>query len=495
MTQVDRISTGIEGLDDILGGGIPKGHLYLVEGDPGTGKTTLALQFLMAGASIGEPVLYITLSESERELTGVAKSHKWSLKGVSIFELLPDEDSLRPEGQYTVFHPSEVELADTTRAVLDKVEELGAHRIVIDSLSELRMLARDSLRYRRQILAFKQYFAGRSCSVLLLDDRTGTHEDLQLQSIAHGVISMESLSREYGFKRRRLEVVKLRASAYREGFHDYSIKTGGISVYPRLIAAEHRQRSVLKKTLSGIAELDALWGGGVDRGTSTLVLGPAGCGKSTIATQYAIAAATRGERSCVFTFDESVPTLLARMKGLNLDAEIHLASGVLSVQQIDPAELSPGEFVSLIRQSVTKENATTIVIDSLNGLLNAMPGEQTLTMHLHELLTFLSQQGVSSFLVMAQHGLLGKDMISPVDVSYLADSVLLLRYFEAEGQVKQAISVVKKRTGGHERSIRELKLDKGIHVGKPLLNFRGVLTGVPEFLPDGWAYETVAKGQ
>ncbi len=495
MTKEEQINTGIEGLDNILGGGLPKGHLYLVEGDPGTGKTTLALQFLMAGASIGESVLYITLSESQRELKGVAESHNWSLKGVSIFELLPDEDSLRPEGQYTVFHPSEVELADTTKAVLDKVEEVGAKRIVIDSLSELRMLARDSLRYRRQILAFKQYFAGRSCSVLLLDDRTGTQEDLQLQSIAHGVIAMESLPREYGVKRRRLEVVKLRASSYREGFHDYSIKTGGISVYPRLIAAEHRQTSIVKKSLSGIPELDALWGGGVDRGTSTLVLGPAGCGKSTISTQYAIAAAARGERACVFTFDESVVTLLARMKGLNLGGEKHIKSGLLSLQQIDPAELSPGEFVSLVRQSVTKEGATTIVIDSLNGLLNAMPGEQFLTMHLHELLTFLNQQGVSSFIVMAQHGLLGKDMISPVDVSYLADSVLLLRYFEAEGQVKQAISVVKKRSGGHERSIRELILDRGIHVGKPLLNFRGVLTGVPEFLPNGWSEDNVLKSR
>lgn len=495
MTKQEQISTGIEGLNDILGGGLPKGHLYLVEGDPGTGKTTLALQFLMAGASIGEPVLYITLSESERELKGVAESHNWSLKGVSIFELLPDEDSLRPEGQYTVFHPSEVELADTTKAVLDKVEELGANRIVIDSLSELRMLARDSLRYRRQILAFKQYFAGRSCSVLLLDDRTGTQEDLQLQSIAHGVIALESLPREYGIKRRRLEVVKLRASSYREGFHDYSIKTGGISVYPRLIAAEHRQRSIVKKSLSGIPELDALWGGGIDRGTSTLVLGPAGCGKSTISTNYAIAAAARGERACVFTFDESVATLLARMKGLNLGGEKHMESGLLSVQQIDPAELSPGEFVSLVRRSVITEGATTIVIDSLNGLLNSMPGEQFLTMHLHELFTFLNQQGVSSFMVMAQHGLLGKDMVSPVDVSYLADSVLLLRYFEAEGQVKQAISVVKKRSGGHERSIRELILDRGIHVGKPLLNFRGVLTGVPEFLPNGWSENNVLKSR
>jgi circadian clock protein KaiC len=331
--------------------------------------------------------------------------------------------------------------------------------------------------------------------VLLLDDRTGTQEDLQLQSIAHGVIALESLPREYGIKRRRLEVVKLRASSYREGFHDYSIKTGGISVYPRLIAAEHRQRSIVKKSLSGIPELDALWGGGIDRGTSTLVLGPAGCGKSTISTNYAIAAAARGERACVFTFDESVATLLARMKGLNLGGEKQMESGLLSVQQIDPAELSPGEFVSLVRRSVITEGATTIVIDSLNGLLNAMPGEQSLTMHLHELFTFLNQQGVSSFMVMAQHGLLGKDMVSPVDVSYLADSVLLLRYFEAEGQVKQAISVVKKRSGGHERSIRELILDRGIHVGKPLLNFRGVLTGVPEFLPNGWSENNVLKSR
>src|SRR5581483_6191504 len=408
MIQEERISTGIEGLDDILGGGLPRGHLYLIEGDPGTGKTTLALQFLMAGAHNNEPALYVTLSESESELMTVAKSHNWSLKGVSIFEMLPDEASLRPEGQYTVFHPSEVELADTTKAVLDKVEEIGARRIVIDSLSELRMLASDPLRYRRQILAFKQYFTGRSCSVLMLDDRSGGERNLQLHSIAHGVITLEGLPREYGVKRRRLEVVKLRASSYREGFHDYSIKTGGLSIYPRLIAAEHQPKPILKKSSSGISELDTLWGGGIDRGTSTLVLGPAGSGKSTISAQYAIAAAERGERACIFTFDESVLTLLSRMKGLNMDADPYLQSGLLSVQQIDPAELSPGEFVSLVRKSVTTENATIIVIDSLNGLLNAMPGEQALTMHLHELLTFLNQQGVSSFLVMAQHGLLGR---------------------------------------------------------------------------------------
>jgi circadian clock protein KaiC len=495
MIQEKRISVGIEGLDDVLHGGFPPGYLYLVEGDPGTGKTTLALQFLMAGAAAGEAVLYITLSESERELLHVAKSHQWSLDGISIFEMLPTEDSLRPEGQYTVFHPSEVELADTMKSVLDKVEEIGGRRIVIDSLSELRMLARDPLVYRRQILALKQYFAGRSCTVLLLDDRTGTQQDLQLQSICHGVLTLESLPREYGIKRRRLEVVKLRASSYREGFHDYSIRMGGLSVYPRLIASEHKHEVSRGKVSSSIPELDALWGGGIDRGTSTLLLGPAGSGKSTIAAQYAIAAAKRGERAAIFTFDESEQILLTRMQGLGIDVKSALQSGKLSIQQIDPAELSPGEFVSVVRDSVLKEYATTVVIDSLNGLLNAMPGERFMTMQLHELLVFLNQQGTATFLVMAQHGLLGKDMISPVDVSYLADSVLLLRYFEAQGEVKQAISVVKKRSGGHERTIRELTMDRVLRIGSPLLSFRGVLTGIPEIAMDSPDNNHDSKGR
>ncbi len=475
-----RIATGVAGLDDILSGGLPAEHLYLVEGDPGTGKTTLALQFLMEGVDAGESCLYITLSESKTELLLAAKSHGWNIDNLQIFELLPDESSLRPEGQYTVFHPSEVELADTTKAVLEQVEKLKPKRVVIDSLSELRMLAQDPLRYRRQILAFKQFFAGSGCTVLLLDDRTSTDRDLQLQSIAHGVLSMQNLAREYGIKRRRMEIIKLRGSSFREGFHDYSIRKGGLDIYPRLVAAEHHPSFKHEKLLSGVAEIDALWGGGVDRGTSTLIMGPAGCGKSTIAAGYAIAAAKRGEHATIYLFDEGIDTMLARLSGLGMDADSQIKAGRLVLEQIDPAELSPGEFVARIRDRAKDGKSRIIIIDSLNGFLNAMPGEQFLAIQLHELLTYLNQLGMATFMVMAQHGLIGREMQSVVDVSYLADSVLLLRYFEAHGEVKQAMSVLKKRSGGHERSIRELRLNDGIKVGKPLLEFRGVLTGIPE---------------
>ena len=475
-----RIATGITGLDDILSGGLPAEHLYLIEGDPGTGKTTLAVQFLMQGVDAGESCLYITLSESKTELLLAAQSHGWNIDNLEIFELLPDERSLRPEGQYTVFHPSEVELADTTKAVLEQVEKLKPKRVVIDSLSELRMLAQDPLRYRRQILAFKQFFAGSCCTVLLLDDRTSTDRDLQLQSIAHGVLSMQNLAREYGIKRRRMEIIKLRGSSFREGFHDYSIRRGGLEIYPRLIAAEHHPGFKQERLLSGVAEIDALWGGGVDRGTSTLIMGPAGCGKSTIAAGYAIAAAKRGEHAIIYLFDEGVNTMLARLVGLGMDADSQIKAGRLVLEQIDPAELSPGEFVARIRQRAKDGKTRVIIIDSLNGFLNAMPGEQFLAIQMHELLTYLNQLGMATFMVLAQHGLIGRDMQSVVDVSYLADSVLLLRYFEADGEVKQAMSVLKKRSGGHERSIRELKLNDGIKVGRPLLEFRGVLSGIPE---------------
>ncbi len=482
MTDQKRCITGIDGLDNILQGGLPASHLYLIEGDPGTGKTTLAMQFLLAGAAEGEPVLYVTLSESAKELHDVASSHGWSLEKVKIFELLPDAEALSPERQYTVFHPSEVELGDTTKAIVSKVDEVKPKRVVIDSLSELRMLAQDPLRYRRQILAFKQYFSGRQCTVLLLDDRTNTDRDLQLQSIAHGVLSLENLPRDYGVKRRRLEVLKLRGSSFREGYHDYGIKKGGLSVYPRLIAAEHRTPFIREQISSGIAELDALVGGGIDRGTSTLVMGPAGAGKSTISAKYALAAMARGESAAVYLFDEGVPSYLARMKSLGFDAELYLKDGRFRLHQIDVAELSPGEFVNRVHHAVEADGVKVVIIDSLNGFMNAMPGEKYLPMQLHEMTTFLNQKGVASFLVLAQHGLVGREMQTPVDVSYLADSVLLLRFFEAKGEIKQAISMVKKRSGHHERTIRELRLNHGIVVGKPLFDFKGVLTGVPDVL-------------
>jgi circadian clock protein KaiC len=477
-----RLSTGVPGLDDVLGGGLPSNHLYLIEGDPGTGKTTVALHFLMQGSRVGEKGLYVTLSESKGELQGVAQSHGWSLEGITIHEMAPQQEEIRSEAQYTVFHPAEVELADTVFSVLTVVEEVQATRVVFDSLSELRMLARDPLRYRRQILALKKFFSGRSCTVLLLDDRTADQNDLQLQSIAHGVIMMLNDDRDYGTKRRRLEVRKLRGAKFREGYHDYTIETGGVTVFPRLIAAEHQPGKAHESVSSGIDELDKLLGGGIHTGTSTLLLGPSGCGKSTIATRYATAASARGIKAAIFTFDETLGTLLTRSKGLGMDVEKAMKSGTMTVTQIDPAEMGPGEFVNRVRKAVDS-GVRLVVIDSLNGFFYAMTGEHAIMLQVHELLAYLDQMGVTTILTMAQHGFVGTNMNAPVDVSYVADSVVLFRYFEAQGAVRQAISVVKKRTGTHERSIRELSFhDGGIHVGEPLTNFEGVLTGVPKYL-------------
>ena len=458
-----RLATGSAGLDSILEGGFPANRLYLVEGDPGTGKTTLALKFLMEGAERGEPVLYVTLSETKEELVSIAQSHGWTLDNISIYELTPSEDSLKTETQYTIFHPSEVELGETTSAVLDAVARIQPRRIVFDSLSEMRLLARDPLRYRRQILALKQYFAGRQCTVLLLDDRTSTLGDLQVQSIAHGVVELEHLALEYGAERRRLRVVKLRGSHYRGGYHDFNIETGGVAVYPRLIAAEHHQDFSPETVTSGVPELDTLLGGGLDRGTSTLILGPAGSGKSSIAAQFVIAAAKRGERAASFIFDEGRNTYLTRAAGLGNAMEDHLEAGNITIQQVDPAELSPGEFAHYVRRAVERDGARVVVIDSLNGYMQSMPDERFLTVQMHELLSFLNQQGVVTLLVMAQHGFMGSQMGTPVDVSYLADTVLMLRFFEAAGAVRRAISVIKKRTGYHENTIREMQMSSRRH--------------------------------
>jgi circadian clock protein KaiC len=476
----ERLTTGNAGLDSILEGGFPANRLYLVEGDPGTGKTTLALGFLLEGAARGEPVLYVTLSETKEEISGVAASHGWTLDGIDIYELIPSAESLKTETQYTIFHPSELEFGETTAAVLEEVERIAPRRVVFDSLSEMRLLARDPLRYRRQILALKQYFAGRQCTVLLLDDRTSTDSDLQVRSIAHGVVELEHLALDYGAERRRLRIVKMRGSRYRGGYHDFRIETGGVVVYPRLVAAEHRQEFPRGMIKSGVPELDALLGGGLDKGSSTLILGPAGSGKSSIAAQYAAAAAERGEHAASFIFDEGVSNYMARAAGLGRDMSKLVEAGHMSLQQIDPAELSPGEFAHYVRRAVDRNGARVVVIDSLNGYLQAMPDERFLTVQMHELLTYLNQQGVVTILVLAQHGFMGSNMGTPVDVSYLADTVLMLRFFEAWGEVRRAVSVVKKRTGYHENAIREMRMSAGgIAVGEPLKDFHGVLTGVP----------------
>ncbi|VTS00728.1 circadian clock protein : KaiC family protein OS=Asticcacaulis biprosthecum C19 GN=ABI_22470 PE=4 SV=1: KaiC: KaiC [Gemmata massiliana] len=477
-------ATGITGFDDILGGGLPPNRLYLIEGNPGSGKTTLALQYLFEGVRKKEPCLYVTLSETKAELAAVARSHGWSLAGIEIVELVASEAELEPDNQHTMFQPADVELGQTTKAVLAEVERVKPRRVVIDSLSELRLLAQSSLRYRRQILALKQFFIGRSCTVLLLDDNTSAASDLQLHSIAHGVVSLEHLSPQYGAERRRLRVTKLRGQKFRGGFHDFNIATGGLDVFPRLVAAEHVEGREQRLLTGGVPEFDRLLGGGFDYGTSALLVGPAGAGKSSVAINYARAAAAKGERAALFAFDERAEVLLRRAAGLGMDLAPHIKDRTLTLQQVDPAELSPGEFAATVRRAVDGADghapAKVIVIDSLNGYLHAMPEEDFLTVQMHELLTYLGHKGVVTFLVLAQHGMIGS-MQTPVDTTYLADTVVLFRYFEAAGEVRQAVSVVKKRSGTHERTIRELKLDGGIRVGEPLKAFRGVLTGTPTY--------------
>lgn len=477
-----RETTGMTGLDQILHGGLPAHRLYVIEGDPGSGKTTFALQFLREGVEKGQRVLYVTLSETQEELHDVAASHGWTLDGIDLLELDAVSDTLDEDANYTVYHPADVELGDTVKRIRAEVERLNPDRVALDSVSELKILSQTSARYRREILGLKQFFAGRKCTVLVLDDLTTREGEQQLQSIAHGVLRMERESREYGTTRRQMHVVKMRGVQFQDGRHDFIIRTGGLELYPRLSS---RDTPILERddtAESGSRELDTLLGGGLDRGSSTLLIGPAGCGKTTLCSHYLLAALQRGESVVCFQFEESRETFLRRASGFGMDFQPFLTSGTFQLVQVHIAELSPGEFACRVMRAVEEKGATFVVIDSLNGYLNGMPSERFLLIHMHELLSYLGNRGVVTLLTIAQHGMVGPGMQSPIDVSFLADSVILLRFFEAAGTVRQAISVVKKRRGAHERTLRELTLGpSGMRVGEVLREFEGVLTGVPRY--------------
>lgn len=475
----EQASTGIAGLDDVLAGGFARGRIFLVEGSPGTGKTTIAMQFLMQGVAAGERVLYITLSETEDELRATAASHGWALDGMDLYELVPPESLLDEEQQQSLLYSSDLELGETTRRIFATFERVRPTRVVLDSLSEIRLLAQSSLRYRRQILALKHYFARQHTTVLMLDDLTTEEHDKTVHSVAHGVVRLEELAPDYGADRRRLRVVKYRGRRFRGGYHDLVIATGGIRVFPRLVSAEHKQPFDRETLPSPSPELNLLLGGGIERGSSVLVLGPAGTGKSILGLTFIAAAVARGERAAMFVFDEELGLMIGRAKALGIDLQAMRDDDSLVLEQVDAAELTPGEFSDRVRECVENHGARTVVVDSLNGYQAAMPGENALVLHMHELLQYLNRQGATTILTVAQHGLVG-DMRSPVDVTYLADTVILLRYFEALGRVRRAMSVVKKRTGAHEDTIREYRIGaNGIALGDPLTQFQGVLRGVP----------------
>lgn len=476
----DLCLTGISGFDDILCGGLPRGRMFLIFGQPGVGKTTLALQFLLAGAAAGEKGLYITLSETKEELREVAASHGWDASAIDLFELAAVESELKRDGDTTFFSPSEVELNRTTRVLLEQVERLNPARVVFDSLSEVRLMSETALRYRRQIMHLKQFFSGRNCTVLLLDDNAGAGQvDDQVESLAHGVVTLSRTVPDYGVSRRQITIKKIRGVKFREGNHDLLMTTGGLVVFPRLVAAEHHRAFPAETVTSEIPGLDRLLGGGLDRGTSTIFMGPAGTGKSTLTLRFALGAARRGERVLLFTFDETIHTMRHRAQQLGFQLTPHLENGRIKLLQIDPAELSPGELAYHIRQAVLRDAVRMVVLDSLNGYMHAMPDHRHLVLQLHELLSFLNQQGVTSLMVLTQQGILGSTQ-SPLDLTYLADTIVLMRFFESAGVVRQAISTIKKRSGDHERTIREFKLvPGGIEVGEPLHGFHGVLSGVP----------------
>lgn len=486
MADEVKTTTGVPGLDDILRGGLTAGHVFLLEGTPGTGKTTIALRFLLEGARMGDSCLYITLSETEAELRAGAASHGWTIDdNITIFELAPPETVLDSGRQQSLLYSSDLELGETTKAIVEAIERIKPKRVVVDSLSEIRLLAQSSLKYRRQLLALKHFFARYEATVLLLDDRTSEVSDKTAHSIVHGVIQLEELAPNYGAERRRARIIKYRGAQFRGGFHDFTIQKGGVVVFPRLRAMEHRQKVFERTRLtSGISEFDALLGGGIEQGSSSLIIGPAGTGKSLIALQFVVATARRGENTAMFIFDEELGLLFERTRALGFDLQGLQKSGSLHIEQVDAAELSPGEFALRVRNVVEQLQATCIVIDSLNGYQSAMPDETSLILHIHELLQYLNRQGANTFLTVAQHGLVG-DMKSPVDVTYLADTVILLRYFEAKAQVRRALSVIKKRAGTHEDTIREFRINRsGLVIGPPLTQFQGVLRGVPIFVGD-----------
>jgi circadian clock protein KaiC len=470
-------------LDQIFAGGYAPNRLHLIEGQPGAGKTTLAMQFLLDGVRRGDRCLYISLTESKAELVQSAASHGWSLDGIHLCELVPPELSLDRAKDQSVVYASDLELGETVRMVLDEVKRFTPNRVVFDSMAEIRLLSQGALRYRRQVMALKHFFARNNCTVLLLDDMTEELDDSNLHSIAHSVLRLEQIAIEYGAERRRLRIFKVRGRKFRGGYHDYLIRTGGLCVFPRLIAHEHTQVDVdLAPVLSGVTELDSLLGGGIDRGTTTLVIGPSGSGKSSLALRYTVSAMQRGEKALMVSFDETRHVLMRRASGMGMDLRKFVDAGTLTIQQVDPAELSPGELSGMIREHVEQRGAKVVLLDSLNGYQHAMPQENHLALQMHELLTYLNQQGILTILVLAQHGMVGQ-MQTPVDLTYISDTVLMLRFFEAGGEIRRAVSVVKKRTGGHERAIREFRIDStGVRVGPPLEQFQGVLTGVPHFL-------------
>jgi circadian clock protein KaiC len=476
----DRASTGIAGLDDVLGGGLPTGHVYLVEGDPGSGKTTLGLHFLLEGVRLGEKGLYVTLSETEQELRTVAASHGWSLDGIELFELVSSE-GLSPDLEQSILHPSQIELGETVRGVIAAVERLQPKRVIFDSLSEMRLLAQDPLRYRRQVLALKKFFSDQGCTVIMLDDRSSRDTDQQLHSIAHGVINVEQAVDQYGPERRRLRVLKMRGIKFRGGEHDVVLDTGGLSVFPRLVAAEHRLQSEFRVISTGVPKLDELMGGGLPCGNNSLFMGPSGVGKTTTAVAAVLNVLRGGDRAVYYLFDEALSTLVVRAKALGMDIEPYLKSGQLKVVALDPAEVSPGEFAHMVQYAVEEDGALVVVIDSLNAYLQAMPGSKYLMLQMHELLTYLNHRNVVTILILGQHGVLG-ELHSDVDMSYLADGVLLFRFFEARGRLLKAVSMVKSRTTRHEQTIREFRMGpRGLELGPELTDFEGVLAGVTAY--------------